>query len=169
MAVEQYFQQLLTDAFNRRFAQYTQAPAMVKLERLRKLRLDFVPQTPNSEVGMPDGDVVQQDNTTGFHLGKPRPKIMTGSLIRVQAVYMEKVDRVIVKLQHGIVKASSKKIREGLMVRFVVLAYIFVDLFAVPPSMFFTKPVVYSVTEATQAVLCDTLAEAKIRFTPVRT
>ena len=81
------------------FSDYTESPTVVELKGIRKFRLNLIPETPDAKVLMSRSDVVQQNYSTLTYFWQPCVKVMLYSLIGVQAIDMQKIDRFVGELR----------------------------------------------------------------------
>ncbi len=139
----------------------------MKLESILEFCFEFVPEAPDTEVGMPGSDVVQQNDSTAADLRKPGREIVLHRFVGVQAVDVQKIDRLIAKLCHGIIKAHAQQIRKLPVVELVVAENFFVNFFAVESGVFIALPVVDGIAKGAEATFLDGLAKGEIRFAPV--
>ena len=134
----------------------------MKGKRLCKFPRKFVPQTPDTEIIMPDRNIVQQDNSARLDLRQPCSKVVAYRVIRVQAIQMKEIYRLPGKLVDCIIEARSKQVREAFIVKIIVPPHVFKNFFAVESGVLLPSPMVDSVAKTSETIFCHALAESEI-------
>src|ERR1041384_563265 len=79
----------------------------------------------DTKISLPDLCIVKEHDAAGGKFGKPCLYIMAHSVISMQAVHMEQIDRTIGKARSGGIKGRLKKPRKIAVKWVVVIAELF--------------------------------------------
>ena len=116
---------------------------------------------------MSRADIVEQNNSAGFHLWQPVSKIVRDSFVRVQPVDMQEANGVIGELSQRLIEASSQQIGELPVKAIVVAADCLKYLFPVAPGVFIPLPMIHGIANRIEPLLLHRLAKSEVGLAPV--
>src|SRR6266850_4922835 len=97
--------------------------AVEKLE-VRVPEFQLIPHFPRSEILLLFIYVMQQNNASRAHLGKPSLKIVFDCFVCVVTVDMKNIDRSVRKVLHSFVKCALYEVRKSSIQRIMVRSQI---------------------------------------------
>ncbi len=125
-------------------------------------------ESPNAEIISPHVGVMEENHAPLGEFGAPLFKVVLDRLVRMIAVYVENIDRVIGELQARFVKGHAQQFRKSRIGRIVEGLQLIVDLAVVKAGLRVALPGVDRVEPGVQAQARDGFAKCRIGHAMLR-